>query len=340
MLKLSIIGAGENAAGHARYYAESERVRVTWVFDPVAERAASVASICGARVAPTFEEALDGVDAVVIASPNPFHPDQAVAAAEAGRHVFIEKPMALRATDARRVVQAVARAGVKSCVGFATRFTATIASLTHLAEMGTIGELHSLWARRMFWMDLAKAPAWRRDPARSGGVLMEINVHELDWLLHLGGPPLSVYSVIRTDADITAAQAPLANDDVWFTLRFQSGCVATHEGSWATAIPNFYRGARGSAGGLATDEWGSTLHHYLPGQNRTSVCLEGAGFDLRGNWLDSIEGRCDCVADAEWGAYVTEVADAILTSAADNSVVRLDQLHYPRPTASLAGARS
>jgi predicted dehydrogenase len=314
MIRIGIIGAGPNATGHGEYYAKSTRAKVVAVADVATDRAAKLAEICSAKAIADYKQMLGDIDAVVIASPNFLHKEQAIACAEAGKHVYCEKPMGLSAADAREIAAAIARAKVKSAVGFSVRFDRTIQTMQAMARQGKLGQIVSIMSRRIGYMDPSTQQGWRADHNLSGGLLMEINIHELEWMMALGGEVESVYARTRVTSK---ASGPRANDHIWVTLNFAAGAVGMHEGSWMGPMPAYFRGINGTAGGACTDEWGSKVYYAPAGQNRVDAPMEGP-YDLRGNFLDSIEKGAPGVADAEWGVKVMSVAEAVFQSAARN----------------------
>lgn len=318
MIRIGIIGAGNNATEHARYYHECDRTRVIAVADPVTERARALADLCGAKWVGDYRQMLGEVDAVVVASPNQFHKEQMLTCARAGRHVYCEKPVGLCGADARAMADAAAAADVRSAVGFSVRNSPAIRTLARLVERGDLGRLTSIWSRRLMALPADHLKGWRADPRVSGGLLLEINIHEIDWMMMLGGSVREVYA--RTACTRTAGER--ANDHLWVTLSFADGAVGLHEGSWASALPNFFRGAHGDAGGAQTDEWGQHLRFAAMGQNMVPVDLDPP-FDLRAAFLDAIETGQACACDLAWGAAVMGVADAIFASAAEGRPVRL-----------------
>jgi predicted dehydrogenase len=318
MINIGIIGAGRNAAGHAKYFHECDRTNVVAVADPATELAKELAGACDAKPVGDYTEFLGDVDAVVISSPNFLHREHAVACAQAGKHILCEKPMGLSADEAQQIADAVAAASVKSLVGFSVRFTDNVWTLIQMIKEGRLGELNSVFSRRLSYSDPAGRAGWRKDHAKSGGILLEINVHELEWMMAAGGDVKSVYA--RTKA--LTSDAPRANDHVWFVLNYTEGAVGTHEGSWLAATVNYYRGAHGTEGGAATDEWGRDLFYAKNGSDRAPVDLTTAP-DKRLNWLDTIDGAAEPLCDVAWGLKVMRVAEAILQSAGCGEVVRL-----------------
>lgn len=192
--------------------------------------------------------------------------------------------------------------------------------MQRLAHGGELGQLVSLCSRRLCFIDPAGAAKWRGDHALSGGVMLEINIHELDWMMAIGGEVESVYArIFATDTSNSRN-----NDHVWVSLNFANGATGTHEGSWLPVLPQFFRSVQGTQAGLSTGEWGSTLLYGRGSEGRETIAPE-ASFDLRGNFLDSIDNRAVAVADANYGSKVMAVIEAIFESAAANQVVNISR---------------
>ena len=318
MIRIGLIGAGPNGADHARYYNQSSRSELVAIADPDRERAQALATELGTQAVADYHEFLDHVDAVVISSPNFLHREHAVACAEAGKHIYCEKPMGISLDEAEQIAQAVQKAGVKSVVGFATRFTPPFQTMEQVLKQEKLGQIISVCSRRLVYSDPAHMAGWRRDHNLSGGLLLEINIHELDWMLSVGGLVESVYARAWAANPVS----PRSNDHLWITLNFKSGAVGSHEGSWVSSVPNFYRSVEGTKGGLNTDEWGSQVYLAQPGENRETLSL-GDGFDLRGHFLDCIEKNVAPVADTNWGLHVMAVTEAIFESIASKAVAHV-----------------
>lgn len=317
MIRIGIIGAGPNAVGHAEYYFTSSRAQLVAIADPALDRAEALAKATGSKAVADFRSFLSDVDAVVVASPNFLHREQAIAVAKAGKHLYCEKPQGLSHADALAIADAVRTAKVASQVGFATRNDPTTGTMLRLAREGRFGEVFSVCSRRLMYMDTSKTAGWRADPALSGGLLMEINIHELEWMMEVGGPVQSVFA--RTWSKKPGH--PRGNDHVWFTLNFSGSATGIHEGSWHCAMPQFFRSVVGTSGGAQTDEWGSSLLVAdALGKDRQPFTCDKQ-FDIRGNFLDAIEGRAAAVCDVLWGSQVMAVAEAIVASAQSGQVV-------------------
>src|SRR2546426_352272 len=116
-LRVGIIGAGYIGSVHAALLARDERVSVTMVHDVAVERAEKLARSTGANTAHSVGELIGGVDALYITTPNTKHTALALAAIDAGKSVFCEKPMATSIEDARTMLDAASRTGAVFQVG-------------------------------------------------------------------------------------------------------------------------------------------------------------------------------------------------------------------------------
>src|SRR5215468_2837104 len=142
MVTVAIIGAGFMGSAHAGNYAAlGDRVRVSAVCARNQERAARVAAIVGARATVDLDAVLADpeIDAVDVCVPTPAHRDVAERAFDAGKHVFLEKPIALTAEDADAILAAAERSGRMLMVGLVLRFWPEYVALGSLVDSGELG---------------------------------------------------------------------------------------------------------------------------------------------------------------------------------------------------------
>ena len=166
------------------------------------------------RLADSFEALLTDptMDAIVLATPHSLHSAQVVAAAQAGKHVFCEKPFALHKADADAAVAATKKAGVTLGLGYNRRFHPEMTALRQQIESGDLGAVLHFEATMTFPNALAlKADAWRadRDETPCGG-LTPMGVHAIDGMIDLGGPIDTVFCqsfrrVVAVDSDDTTS---------------------------------------------------------------------------------------------------------------------------------------
>lgn len=191
----------------------------------------------GLEVSHHVEDVMEGLDFVIIASTTSAHADQVVAAAEAGCHVFCEKPVALTLEDADRMIAAVERAGVISVVNYITRFNPAYLALADMVRGGAFGRLLSVTHTRMRGYGLYAAGARHRavmEQEESGGWTVHHACHDLDLLHWLGGPVREVFAYHSG-----SAPADHSEEVVSGLVRFASGAHGMIEDS-VCAIRDHY----------------------------------------------------------------------------------------------------
>jgi predicted dehydrogenase len=166
------------------------------------EQREEFAAAHGCRPAKSLDEILadPAVSGVLVATPHSTHEEIAVAAAGAGKHVFVEKPLTLDTAAAKRIIEACDRVGVVLQVGHDRRRQPGISWLKSLVDTGDLGEIAQAEANLSRGGGLQMAPdSWRADPAeRPGGSMTALGVHMVDTLHHLLGPTSRVSAYSRT----------------------------------------------------------------------------------------------------------------------------------------------
>src|SRR5215470_320016 len=163
---------------------------------------------------PSYEAVLADpqVDAVVLATPHSLHSPQVIAAAQAKKHVFCEKPFALTRADAQAAVDATTRARVTLGLGYNRRFHPEMTRLRDQIRSGELGTILHVEATMTFPNGLFLKPdAWRADKHETPcGALTPMGVHAIDGMIDLCGPIAQVYcqsfrGVVAVDADDTTS---------------------------------------------------------------------------------------------------------------------------------------
>jgi predicted dehydrogenase len=166
------------------------------------------------KMADSFEALLGdkSIDAIVLATPHSMHSPQVIAAAQAGKHVFCEKPFALHKADADAAVAATRKAGVALGLGYNRRFHPEMTALRQRIDSGDLGVVEHFEATMTFPNALAlKADAWRADKEETPcGGLTPMGVHAIDGIIDLGGEIDSVFCqsfrrVVAVDSDDTTS---------------------------------------------------------------------------------------------------------------------------------------
>ncbi|MGW4798493.1 Gfo/Idh/MocA family protein [Nonomuraea sp. NPDC004297] len=201
---VAVVGAGARGQIYARAAVADGRARIVAVADPDPARRARLAGEHGVPEQACFADwaELAAVprlaDAVVIATQDRLHVEPAVAFAGLGYAILLEKPMAPTEPEARRVVEAVQRAGVVFAVGHVLRYTAYTRAFKQLVDGGRLGTISSVQhLEPVGWWHMAHSFVrghWR-NASESGPMLLTKSCHDIDWLLHLiGDRPVGVSS--------------------------------------------------------------------------------------------------------------------------------------------------
>lgn len=219
-MKVAVVGLGSAGARHARNLLELGHEVVG--FDPAAS-----AGLDQIERAPTVGEAMERVDAVIIASPTSLHGAHALSAIEMHRHVLIEKPVAATAAEAERVMTAADRAGVVCGVAMNLRFHPGVLELKRLLHDGVLGTVRFVQASFGYDLRLWRPGTDYRQSysARAdlgGGIVLDA-IHELDYLLWLIGPVTSVSAEMAkvSDLEIDVEDVAVA------ALRFAGGALGS-----------------------------------------------------------------------------------------------------------------
>jgi predicted dehydrogenase len=226
-----IVGCGMIARFHARAVTEIPGARVAALVSRTPANAHKLLDETGLPACPVFtsvEEAVKapGVDAVVITTPSGAHREPALAAAAAGKHVVVEKPLEVTGPRCQAVIDACDRAGVKLCTIFPSRFGDANRALKAAVEAGkfgrlTLGETACKWWRSQAYYDEG---GWKGTQALDGGgALMNQAIHNVDLLLWLMGPATHVTGFTAT----LAHERIEVEDTAVAVLRFESGALGT-----------------------------------------------------------------------------------------------------------------
>ncbi len=224
---LALIGCGKITNKHIKVLQDIEGVRIVALYDNVKERAVEqAAKIPGAIIASGLEEILSSPDVgiVTICTDSGSHGQLAIKAAKAGKHVIIEKPMALTLREADQVIEACDTAGVKLFVVKQNRYNRPIIAAKRALDEGRLGRLFMggvrvLWHRDQHYYDVAP---WRGTWAKDGGVCTNQASHHIDLLLWFMGEPISVFatgSTVMHDIE--------TEDTATVLIKFRDGAAGT-----------------------------------------------------------------------------------------------------------------
>jgi UDP-N-acetyl-2-amino-2-deoxyglucuronate dehydrogenase len=249
-----IIGCGVIAEFHTRAIREIEGARVVATFDVVPGRAAKIAKLAGedCRVYDDMDRMLADprVDVICVCTPSGAHRDPSVAAANAGKHVVVEKPLEITLPRCDAIIDASDTNHVRLCAIFPSRFSAANVALKQAIDAGrfgrlTLGDTYVKWWRTQEYYDSSGwRGTWRLD---GGGALMNQAIHNVDLIQWLMGDVESIQAMTGR----LAHERIEVEDTAVATLRFKNGALGVIEAT-TSAYPGLLKrtevhGDRGSA---------------------------------------------------------------------------------------------
>lgn len=254
-IRLGIAGGGIMGERVATAAAALPGVEVRAVADTDPAQRARLSERFGCAAYATWQELVGSgeVDALYVGLPNHLHAEAAVAAAEAGLHMLVDKPLCSTLEEGDRILAAVARAGVKLMVGFSHRFHVELATAKRMLAAGQLGD--PVIATDIIVDSAPDGPDWYFDAAAGGGVVQLQMHHSFDRLAWLMGSPIT-----RVQASVHARALRAAPGDVSaaVTLTFANGAVGTSAASFVTG----YDGdgivelvIQGTAGHVRIETW-------------------------------------------------------------------------------------
>jgi len=216
-------------------------------YDPDPQRLAAFVSEFTVDPFKSCDELLLRVDVVDVTAPTFAHEELAVKALEAGKDVILEKPLALTPASGRRILAAARASGKRLFVAMVVRFFPQYRRAAELARSGQLGRIGAVRLKRVLF---PPGPGWYRDPERSGGMPVDLMIHDLDYVRWLLGDPVRVFA---------RRSPPLEGEvleHVQALLGFESGATALIEGGWAYP-QGYFRTALDLAGERGLVEWSS-----------------------------------------------------------------------------------
>ncbi|MBN9500710.1 MAG: hypothetical protein BGO01_16385 [Armatimonadetes bacterium 55-13] len=318
MIKVGILGAGGMGNVHARHYRKMSDVEI-YFFDPLTDKSEAFAKQWHATPLGSPEEVIQRCDVVDVCLPTDMHLEAGLKAIAAGRAVFMEKPMAKTVEECATLIEAATKANVPLSVGQVVRFFAEFKTGNRLVKNGAVGTPAAARTRRGGLAPLGSR-GWFQDHARSGGVLLDLAVHDFDWLRWTLGEVKHLYS---RSIGIQTGSGP---DYALTTLTFESGCVAHVEATWMD--PNGYRTTFEVAGNKGLIQHDSRTNAALKttfdGKTVTDNALapqDDPYFLQLSAFLTAVKNGTDPVVSGYDGAMAVSIALAAVESAKTGNVV-------------------
>lgn len=253
MLGVGIIGCGGISNGHARgWNANSDRAKVVAVADVVdAAAQARAAQVGGAKVYADYNDLLQdpNVDAVDICLPHHVHKEAAVAAAEAKKHILIEKPLCLTLDEAKEIEAAVEASGITLMCAHNQVFTESVQEIKPRIDDGLVGDIYWIHSADCFlsrpFIRTGSAAlrshgpgTWRsKRELMGGGELIDTGYHPTYRLLYLAGSPAVTVSALLTNHRLPQLDG---EDTAQVLVAFENGSTGQILSSWAMNLPSGY----------------------------------------------------------------------------------------------------
>ncbi len=329
LLNVGLIGSGCMGQHLASQCQTLENVRITAISDPNQDSLDRALE----KLQPHSESPIQAfcshqdllkteVDAVIIASPNDLHKQQTIDAAERGKHVFCEKPMALSVEDCDLMIQAADSAGVKLMPGQVLRLIPLYWQTHDIVTSGAIGKPFAMSVRRISscWF----GPSWRNSKQHAGGVVFEIHVHELDFMRQIMGEAESVHALMGkyTESGLDY------EDTVFIQIKYKSGGIGQLHGGLSSAANEYKMLIQGVDGTLGNERSGDRLQYCRFGNSEEVTDVDNVAMEepyrheLR-SWVEAILYDTPMVFTAADGRAAIELAQAAYRSAELGQAVHL-----------------
>lgn len=282
----------------------------------------------------SFEEMLKhpGLNAVVLATPHSLHVPQTIAAAQAGKHVFCEKPFALSGAEAREAVDAVEKAGVTLGLGYNRRWHPEMTKLRNMIDSGELGIVLHVEATMTFPNALLNADSWRanREETPCGG-LTPMGVHAVDGMIDLCGPIDEVYCQSFRRA------VPIDADDTTSILFRMKEGMSGYLGTMTATGGGFSFQVYGSKGYVRLE--GMTHVAGAPSEERrtrlfgncTFKPVQGPARAWQAEAIDVTKATLEAFARAAAGKekFLIPVDEMVHGAAVTEAIIRSAQTHVP-----------
>ncbi|MEQ1826212.1 MAG: Gfo/Idh/MocA family oxidoreductase [Pirellula sp.] len=346
----AIVGCGMIAKFHAKAIAEIKGSKLVACHSRSIDKANAFAQEFGGSGYDDLSKMLNnpGVDIITICTPSGAHLEPALAAAKAGKHVIVEKPLEVTTARCDKLIAACDRAGVRLGTIFPSRFHRSAQTMKNAVEQNRFGTIalaaaYVKWFRTQAYYDSGKwRGTWKLD---GGGALMNQAIHSVDLLLWLMGPVKSVCAM----TSLRAHERIEVEDVATTILEFESGALGTIEATTA-AYPGTLKRIEiaGSKGSATLEEEAITQWKFLKPLKSDSKILEqmqgnvtGGGAsdpaaighkahrDLFADFLSGIKKNSPSLIDGSEGRKSVELITAIYKSARSGKKVRLTNSTMP-----------
>jgi len=249
-MKVGIVGVGFMGTTHAAGWAATD-VEIVGFCAETPEEAQSIAPQYQARIYPDLKSLLNDVDVIDICTPTHLHHDMVLQAAQAGKHIICEKPLARTVEQAQEMIKACRAASVRLLVAHVVRFFPEYALAKSVVQAGQIGKPAIIRLARGSYRPKKPVGNWFLDFDKSGGMLLDLMIHDFDYARWIAGEVDSVFakSVGNVWADASIEYGLVI-------LKHTNSALSHIAGAWAYPPPTFRTGLE-IAGDAGLIEWSS-----------------------------------------------------------------------------------
>ena len=320
--RVGIIGTGFMGGVHAEAWQGTDASLVA-ILERSKESKIGDMGRFGVSVHTDLTEFLNAVDVVDICVPTYLHAHFALAAAAAGKPTICEKPLSLAAEESLDVLEAFSSRGLLLQVGHVLRFSPEYSAARNAVRLGEIGDLASLRLHRLSFAPKRGRHSWFNDESKSGGIVFDLMIHDLDYALWLAGDVTSVY----------ARSAPGGPGHAIAILQHANGVISHIEGSWSEPQPLFRTKAEiaGSSGVIEFSSDESSPLTLRSHQSAAEASTGGRDYSVGANpfelelqhFMDLLDGDVEPVITALDGLQAVRLAEATRQSVNTGRPVRL-----------------
>lgn len=324
VLRVGLAGCGAMGMRLARHCHSLDGAEIAAVYDPFFESVRKAVHEFDAVRARSYGGLLNSdIDAVIIATPNDLHAKYTIEAARAGKHIYCEKPMALRLRDCKEMIEAADEAGVKLMVGHVLRLIHVFWKSHKIVSSGEIGKPFAMSVTRLGGPD-GLSQGWRASRKQAGGVLYEVHVHELDFMRHVMGEAKSVYASMGH-----FTRSAVEYEDLAFVhIKYANGGIGTLHCGVSSSIGAYNMMIQCDNGTLVNSGFGGPIRYSKFGNEPrvievSEIEKEDAYHEEIRSWVDAITKGTPMVFDGRDGMAAVEIVEAAYKSARRGRTVKL-----------------
>ena len=255
-IRVGLIGIGGMGGCHYGNYRSVKGAKLVAVADVRVDMAKEKTKGTDVKVYADYKEMLanEELDMVDICTPSFLHADMAIACLEAGYHVLCEKPMTLNADEAQRVLEATKKTDKNFMAAHVVRFMAPYVYLRGIIESGELGKLLRLDMKRISSIPTWSWEDWMRDESRSGGVITDLSIHDIDYVQSILGMPDSIcahhYGLANNNdfvqTEMVYGETLVSCEGTWYNagIPFHATYLAVFENGYVESTDKIYKNGK------------------------------------------------------------------------------------------------